>query len=92
MSEGRRYRFNALRISAISLAFSGMMPSTMKQTATLNGHAQPIFVCSTKLSMIGLGQEDEIEEITLRSEICGHDAVCHEVDHCIKWFVEYYGR
>ena len=31
--------------------------------------------------MIGLGQEDEIEEITLRSEIWWHDTVYHEADH-----------
>ena len=35
--------------------------------------------------MIGLGQEDEIEEITLRLEIWWHDAVYHEADHCMKW-------
>ena len=35
--------------------------------------------------MIGLGQEDEIEEITLRPEIWWHDVVYHEADHCIKW-------
>ena len=35
--------------------------------------------------MIGLGQEDEIEEITLRTEIWWHDAVYHEADHCMKW-------
>ena len=34
--------------------------------------------------MIGLGQEDEIEEITLWPEIWRHDAVCHEADHCMK--------
>ena len=31
--------------------------------------------------MIGLGQEDEIEEITLRSEIWWHDIVYREADH-----------
>ena len=36
-------------------------------------------------SMIGLGQEDEIEEITLRPEIWWHDVVHHEADHCMKW-------
>ena len=35
--------------------------------------------------MIGLGQEDEIEEITLRPEIWWHDAVYHETDDCMKW-------
>ena len=35
--------------------------------------------------MIGLGKEDEIEEITLRPEISWHDAVNHEADHCMKW-------
>ena len=34
--------------------------------------------------MIGLGQEDEIEEITLQPEIWWHDAVHHEADHCMK--------
>ena len=38
-----------------------------------------------KFSMMGLGQEDEIEEITLRPEIWWHDAVYHEGDHCMKW-------
>ena len=37
-----------------------------------------------KFTMIGLGQEDEIE-ITLRPEIWWHDAGYHEVDHCMKW-------
>ena len=36
-------------------------------------------------SMIGLGQEDEIEEIILRPEIWWPDAVYHEADHCMKW-------
>ena len=35
--------------------------------------------------MKGLGQKDEIEEITLRPEIWWHDAVYHEADHCMKW-------
>ena len=35
--------------------------------------------------MIGLGQEDEFEEITLRPEIWRHDAVHHEADYCMKW-------
>ena len=34
--------------------------------------------------MIGLGQEEEIKEITLRPEIWWHDAVYHEEDHCMK--------
>ena len=34
--------------------------------------------------MIGLGQEDEIEEITLQPEIWRHDTVYHEADHCMK--------
>ena len=38
-----------------------------------------------KFSMKGLGQEVEIEEITLRPEIWWHDVVYHEVDHCMKW-------
>ena len=38
-----------------------------------------------KFSMIGLGQEDEIGENTLRPEIWWHDAVNHETDHCMKW-------
>ena len=38
-----------------------------------------------KFSMIGLGQPDEIEEITLRPEICWHDAVNHEADLYMKW-------
>ena len=38
-----------------------------------------------EFSMIGLGQEVEIEEITLRPEIWWHDTVYHEADHCIKW-------
>ena len=32
---------------------------------------------------IGLGQEDEIEEITLQPEMWRHDTVCHEADQCI---------
>ena len=35
--------------------------------------------------MIGLGQEDENEEITLRPEIWWQDAVYHEEDHFMKW-------
>ena len=35
--------------------------------------------------MIGLGQEDEIEESTLRPEIWWDDVIYHEVDHCMKW-------
>ena len=35
--------------------------------------------------MIGIGKVDEIEEITLRPEIWWHDAVCHNVDHRMKW-------
>ena len=35
--------------------------------------------------MIGLGQESEIEEITLQPEIWGHDAAYHEAGHCMKW-------
>ena len=33
-----------------------------------------------KISIIGLGQEDETEKITLRHEIWWHDE-----DHCMKW-------
>ena len=36
-------------------------------------------------SKIGLGHEDEIEEITLRPEIWWHDAVNHEADQYMKW-------
>ena len=32
-----------------------------------------------------MGQEDEIEEITLRPEIWRHDVIYHEADHCMKW-------
>ena len=35
--------------------------------------------------MIGLGREDEIEEILLRPEIWWYDVVNHEVDHFMKW-------
>ena len=35
--------------------------------------------------MIGLGSEDEIEEITLQPEIWWHDVAYHEADHCMKW-------
>ena len=38
-----------------------------------------------QFSVIGLGQEDEIEEITLCLEVWWHDAVYHEVDYCMKW-------
>ena len=31
--------------------------------------------------MKGLGQEDDIEEITLQPEIWWHDAIYHEADH-----------
>ena len=37
-----------------------------------------------KFSMMGLGQEDEIEEITIWPGIWWHDVVYHEVDHCMK--------
>ena len=60
----------------------------MKQIATKNGHAWPIFLAfhkTLKIFMIGLGQEDEIVEITLQSEIWWHDVICHEVGHCMKW-------
>ena len=36
-------------------------------------------------SMIGLGQEDESEEITLQPEICWHDVIYHKADHCMNW-------
>ena len=35
--------------------------------------------------MIGVGQEDEIEEITLQPEIWWHDVIYHEEDQCMKW-------
>ena len=35
--------------------------------------------------MIGLGQEDQIEEITLRPDMWWSDAIYHEADHCMKW-------
>ena len=38
-----------LRISSIGLKFGGVMNSTMKQIAILNGRALPIFVCFTEL-------------------------------------------
>ena len=38
-----------------------------------------------KFSIIGLGQEDEMEEITLWPEIWWHDVVYHEADCCMKW-------
>ena len=43
------------------------------------------FFGTLKFSIIGFGQEDEIEEITLRPEIWWHDAVYHEADDCMKW-------
>ena len=33
----------------------------------------------------GLGQEDEIEEITLRPEIWWYDVVYREANHGMKW-------
>ena len=70
-----------------SYPFSGMMQSIMEQIAIQRGHARPIFARSVKLkfSIIGLGQEDTIEEITSRPEIWWHDVVYHEGDHCMKW-------
>ena len=62
---------------SICLKFCGMMHSTMKQIPTKNGLAWSVFVSSTELC---LGQEDEIEEITLWPEIWWHEA-----DHCMKW-------
>ena len=35
--------------------------------------------------VIGLGKENEIEEITLWPEIWWHDTLYHEADHCMKW-------
>ena len=60
-----------------------MMQSTMKQIATLNGRAR-LFLrlpWNLKFSIIGLGQEDEIEENTLRPEIWWHGKIYHETDH-----------
>ena len=48
-SQGRRYRFNSLRISGISLKFGGMMHSNMKEIAISSDHSHPIFVRSVKL-------------------------------------------
>ena len=39
---------------------------------------------TSKFASIGLGQEYEIKEITLRPEIWWHDAVFHETDQCVK--------
>ena len=63
-----------------------MMHSTMKPIATLNGYVWPILNVpqNFEIFMIGLGQEDEIEEIILQPEIWWHDAVYHEMDHCSK--------
>ena len=44
-----------------------------------------MFHGTLNFSMIDLGEEDEIEEITLRSEIWWHDAIHHEADRCMKW-------
>ena len=35
--------------------------------------------------MIGMGQEPEIDEITLWPEIWWLDVIYHKVDHCMKW-------
>ena len=56
--------------------------SLLKIPCSANFYA---FHGTLKFSMIGLGQEDEIEEITLQPEIWWHDAVYHEADHCMKW-------
>ena len=50
-----------------------MMQSIMEQIAIQRGHTRPIFARSVKLkfSMIGLGQEDTIEEITSRRKFDG---------------------
>ena len=64
-----------------------MMHSTMKQIATQNNHARPIFFSVPRNFEIfhdRLGQKDEIKEVTLRPEIWWHDAVYHEADHCMK--------
>ena len=44
-----------------------------------------MFPGTLKFSMIGLEQEDEIEEITFLHEIWWYDLVYHEVDQCMKW-------
>ena len=46
-----------------------------------------VFHGTLKFSMIGLCQEDEIEEIILWPEIWWHDAVYHEMDHrtTLQW-------
>ena len=74
----RRYRSNSLRISVISLTFGEMVHSNMKQIAIQNDHGRLFLHVPWKFSKIGLVQEDEIEEITLRPEILWHDAVYHE--------------
>ena len=44
-----------------------------------------MFQGTLKFSMMGLGQEDEIEDLTLRPEIWCHDAVSRNAYHCMKW-------
>ena len=71
-----------------SLKFSGMMPSTTKHIVNENDFAGPFFLMfhgTLKFSMIGLVQEDTIEEITLQPEIWWHYDVDHKADHCMKW-------
>ena len=72
-----------------TLKFSEMMPSTSKHIPTkmaLPGHFVNVPRDGTwKFSMIGLGQENTIEEITLQPEIWWHYDVYHKADNCMKW-------
>ena len=81
----RRSHSNSLRVSAISLKLDAQYHGAdhyLKWPCLANFC---MFHGTLKFSMIGLGQGDEIEEITLRPEIWWHDVFYHEADHCMKW-------
>ena len=61
-SEGKRYRSNSWRVSAIGVEFGGMMHSNKKHIAIQNGPVRPIFARSMELRP---GPRDDVTALTL---------------------------